>query len=161
MALHADLDHKDIMIMCLVKQYSPLDSFPADGALGHPVSAHLTRAVTAEEDHVLQPVQAHGAHGLLLDVGQLLLQLHHVPLHGPVPRPVVHDLPGDVVHRLARHCHRARAVCHVTNIVLTHVGVTRAHASNSPVRNMVHGVHVDNLPVFIRYKQNNIQVTIM
>ena len=56
MALHADLDHKDIMIMCLVKQYSPLDSFPADGALGHPVSAHLTRAVTTEEDHVLQPV---------------------------------------------------------------------------------------------------------
>ena len=77
MGLHADLDHKDIMIMCLVKQYSPLDSFPADGALGHPVSAHLTRAVTAEEDHVLHPVQAHGAQGLLLDVRQLLLQLHN------------------------------------------------------------------------------------
>ena len=78
MTLHADLDHKDIMIMCLVKQYSPLDSLPTDGALGHPVSAHLTRAVTAEEDHVLQPVQAHGAHGLLLYVSQLLLQLHYV-----------------------------------------------------------------------------------
>ena len=45
---------------------------------------------TAEKDHVLQPVQAHGAHGLLLYVGQLLLQLHHVL------RLVVHHLPRDV-----------------------------------------------------------------
>ena len=90
MTLHADLDHKDIMIMCLVKQYSPLDSLPTDGALGHPVSAHLTRAVTAEEDHVFHLVQAHRAHSLLLYVGQLLLQLHHVL------RLVVHHLPRDV-----------------------------------------------------------------
>merc|ERR1712110_171039 len=85
------------MIMCLVKQYSPLDSLPADGALGHPVSAHLTRAVTAEEDHVLQPVQAHGAQGLLLDVLQLLLELHHVP------HLIVDHLPRDGVHSLVHH----------------------------------------------------------
>ena len=33
---------------------------------------------TAEKDHVLHLIQAHGAHGVLLYVSQLLLQLHYV-----------------------------------------------------------------------------------
>ena len=60
--------------------------------------------MAAEEDHVLESVQTHRAHRLLLDISQLLLQLLHVP-HVGVPGPVVHHrgVPGagaDVVDGL-------------------------------------------------------------
>ena len=48
----------------LVKKDSSFDSFPADGALRHPVSAHLASPVAAQEDHVLQAVKAHWTHRL-------------------------------------------------------------------------------------------------
>jgi len=77
--------------------------------------------VSAQEYHILQPVQAHWAHGLLLDVGQLLLELLDVPHHGGVarvPRPVVHDAVvlidltsgADVVDRLTHHGHGSLTV---------------------------------------------------
>lgn len=62
----------------LVKEDAALDGLAADGALAHSVAAQLAGAVAAQEDHVLQPVQAHRAHGLFLDVLELLLQLLHV-----------------------------------------------------------------------------------
>lgn len=48
----------------LVQQDPPLDSLPADGALAHAVAAQLARAMAAHEDHVLQTIQTHWAHGL-------------------------------------------------------------------------------------------------
>lgn len=48
----------------LVKQNSLLDSFPADGTLSDLVSAHLTGAMPAQEDHILKSVQAHWTHCL-------------------------------------------------------------------------------------------------
>ena len=48
----------------LIQEDPPLDRFPTNGALGHPVAAHLAGAVAAQEDHVLQPVETHGAHRL-------------------------------------------------------------------------------------------------
>lgn len=48
----------------LVEEDSTLDGFAADGALAHPVPAQLAGAVAAHEDHVLQPVQTDGTHGL-------------------------------------------------------------------------------------------------
>lgn len=48
----------------LVQEDSALDGFAADGALAHSVPAQLAGAVAAHEDHVLQPVQTHGTHGL-------------------------------------------------------------------------------------------------
>lgn len=48
----------------LIQQDAALDGLPADGALAHAVPAQLTGAVAAHEDHVLQPVQTHRAHGL-------------------------------------------------------------------------------------------------
>lgn len=48
----------------LVQEDSALDGFAADGALAHSVPAQLAGAVAAHEDHVLQPVEAHGTHGL-------------------------------------------------------------------------------------------------
>lgn len=48
----------------LVEEDSALDGFAADRALAHSVAAQLAGAVAAHEDHVLQPVQAHGTHGL-------------------------------------------------------------------------------------------------
>lgn len=62
----------------LVQQDPPLDSLPADGALAHAVAAQLARAMAAHEDHVLQTIQTHWAHGLLFDVLELLLELLHV-----------------------------------------------------------------------------------
>lgn len=38
------------------------------GALRHPVTTHLTCAVAAEEDHVLQAVHTHWTAGLILNV---------------------------------------------------------------------------------------------
>lgn len=57
----------------LVKKDASLDGLAADGALAHPVPTQLAGAVAAHEDHVLQPVQTHRTHRLLLDVLQLLL----------------------------------------------------------------------------------------
>lgn len=48
----------------LVEEDAALDGLAADGALAHSVAAQLAGAVAAQEDHVLQPVQAHRAHGL-------------------------------------------------------------------------------------------------
>lgn len=48
----------------LVEEDATLDGLAADGALAHSVAAQLAGAVAAQEDHVLQPVQAHRAHGL-------------------------------------------------------------------------------------------------
>lgn len=48
----------------LVQEDSALDGFAADGTLAHSVPAQLAGAVAAHEDHVLQPVQTHGTHGL-------------------------------------------------------------------------------------------------
>lgn len=62
----------------LVEEDASLDGLAADGALAHAVATQLTGAVATHEDHVLQPVQAHRTHGLLLDVLQLLLQLLNV-----------------------------------------------------------------------------------
>lgn len=47
-----------------VEQDPLLDLLAADGAHGDAVAAHLAHAVPAQEDHVLQPVQAHRAHRL-------------------------------------------------------------------------------------------------
>lgn len=52
---------------CLVKEDAAFDGLAADGALAHSVPAQLACAVTAHEDHVLQPVQTHGTHGLQVD----------------------------------------------------------------------------------------------
>lgn len=77
--------------VALVKQDPTLDALAADGALAHSVTTELASAVAAHEDHILKPIQTHGAHGLLFDVLQLLLQLLNigvdisvvfVPLHG-------------------------------------------------------------------------------
>lgn len=54
----------------LVEEDSTLDGFAADGALAHSVPAQLAGAVAAHEDHVLQPVQTHGTHGLQVDKEQ-------------------------------------------------------------------------------------------
>lgn len=62
----------------LVEEDAPLDGLTADGALAHTVAAQLTGAVTAHEDHVLQPVQTHRTHGLFFDVLELLLELLYV-----------------------------------------------------------------------------------
>lgn len=62
---------------CLVKEDAALDGLAADGALAHSVPAQLARAVAAHEDHILQPVQTHGTHGLQVD--------------GEKPRRVVSD----------------------------------------------------------------------
>lgn len=51
----------------LIQEDSALDGFAADGALAHSVAAQLAGAVAAHEDHVLQPVEAHGTHGLRAD----------------------------------------------------------------------------------------------
>lgn len=48
----------------LVQEDSALDGFAADGTLAHSVPAQLAGAVAAHEDHVLQPVETHGTHGL-------------------------------------------------------------------------------------------------
>lgn len=48
----------------LIQKYSLFYLFPADGAHGDAVAAHLTHAVTAQEYHVLQSVQTNGAHRL-------------------------------------------------------------------------------------------------
>ena len=48
----------------LVEQDAAFDGLAADGALAHTVAAQLAGAVAAHENHVLQPVQTHGAHGL-------------------------------------------------------------------------------------------------
>lgn len=58
-----------------VEQDPLLDRLAADGALGHTVAAHLASPVTAQEDHVLESIQADRAHGLFFNVLQLLLQL--------------------------------------------------------------------------------------
>lgn len=49
----------------LVEEDAALDGLAADGTLAHSVAAQLAGAVAAQEDHVLQPVQAHRAHGLV------------------------------------------------------------------------------------------------
>lgn len=54
----------------LVEEDSTLDGFAADGAFAHSVPAQLAGAVAAHEDHVLQPVQTHGTHGLQVDEEQ-------------------------------------------------------------------------------------------
>ena len=64
--------------------------------------------MSTKENHVLQPVETHGTHGLLLDVGQLLLQLLHVAHHAGVgvPGAIVHDglvASTDVVDGLPCH----------------------------------------------------------
>lgn len=51
-------------LAALVEEDSSLDAFTADGTLAHAVATQLARAVTTHEDHVLQPVQTHWAHGL-------------------------------------------------------------------------------------------------
>lgn len=57
----------------LVEEDAALDGLAADGALAHSVPAQLAGAMSAHEDHVLQPVQAHGTHGLFFDILELLL----------------------------------------------------------------------------------------
>ena len=42
-------------VSCSVEKNPSFHRFSADWALGHPVPAHLTGPVTAQEDHVLQP----------------------------------------------------------------------------------------------------------
>lgn len=51
----------------LVEQNPLLDSFPADGTLSDLVSTHLAGAVTAQENHVLESVQAHWTHRLQIN----------------------------------------------------------------------------------------------
>ena len=48
----------------LVEEYPFLDGLPTDRTFVHAIAAHLTGSVAAHEDHVLQPVHAHGAAGL-------------------------------------------------------------------------------------------------
>lgn len=48
----------------LVEEDAAFDGLAADGALAHSVPAQLAGAVAAQEDHVLQSVQTHRAHGL-------------------------------------------------------------------------------------------------
>lgn len=50
----------------LVKQYALCDRLAANRTLGrgHAVAAQLARAMTAQEHHILQLVQTHGAHCL-------------------------------------------------------------------------------------------------
>lgn len=75
-----------------IEQDSLLDGLAADGALGHAVAAHLARPVTAQEDHVLESIQADWAHGLFFDVLQLLLQFLEV-IDRSVMRAIVHQGP--------------------------------------------------------------------
>lgn len=49
----------------LVEENAALDGLAADGALAHSVATQLAGAVAAQEDHVLESVQAHRAHGLV------------------------------------------------------------------------------------------------
>lgn len=75
-----------------VEQDALLDRLAADGALGHAVATHLASPMTAQEDHVLETVQAHWAHGLFFNVLQLLLKLLKV-VDRSVVRAIVHQRP--------------------------------------------------------------------
>lgn len=59
----------------LVEQDAALNGLAADGTLAHTVSTQLAGAVAAHEDHVLQPVQAHRAHGLRRETQPLKIHL--------------------------------------------------------------------------------------
>ena len=52
----------------LVEEDALVDALAADGALVHAVAAHLTGAVAAQEDHVLEAVHAHRAARVVLHV---------------------------------------------------------------------------------------------
>jgi hypothetical protein len=56
-----------------VEENTFLNLLATNGTLGHAIATHLTRAVSTEEDHVLEPVETYRTHGLFLDVLQLLL----------------------------------------------------------------------------------------
>jgi hypothetical protein len=62
----------------LKEQDALLDCLSADGAIFDLISAILAACMAASEHHVFDSVEAHGAHCLLLDILQLLLQLLHV-----------------------------------------------------------------------------------
>lgn len=51
-----------------IEQDALFDCLAADGALGHPVAAHLASPVTAQKDHVFESIQADWAHGLFFNV---------------------------------------------------------------------------------------------
>ena len=53
-----------LRVLHLEDQDALLDGLAADGTLNHPVPAHLTRTMTAEEDHILKSIQTHRAHSL-------------------------------------------------------------------------------------------------
>ena len=53
---------------------------------------YLAGAVTTKEDHILESVETDWAHGLLLDVRQLLLKLLHIPHAGVAPSVVQHKV---------------------------------------------------------------------
>ena len=53
---------------------------------------YLAGAVTTKEDHILESVEADWAHGLLLDVRQLLLKFLHIPHAGVAPSVVQHKV---------------------------------------------------------------------
>ena len=57
----------------LVEQNTLVDAFAADRTLMHAIAAHLTRAVSAQKDHVLEAVHAHRTAGVVLHILQLLL----------------------------------------------------------------------------------------
>lgn len=61
-----------------VEEDAALDGLATDGALAHAVPTQLTSAVATHEDHVFEPVQTYGTHGLLLDVLELLLELLNI-----------------------------------------------------------------------------------
>lgn len=64
--------------VCLEQNDSLLNGFAANRAAVNLVAAHLAGSVTTQEHHVSDAVEADGAHCLLLDVLQLLLQLLNV-----------------------------------------------------------------------------------
>ena len=110
--------------------------------------------MATQEDHVLESVQAHGTHGLLLDVGQLLLQLLHIPHHPRLPGTIVHDLSTapvtstNIVDGLASQGHVATVTMGGgSNIVLNNTGAGAVTVSTcGSVRN---GADVDNFAVFV------------
>ena len=110
--------------------------------------------MTTQEDHVLESVQAHGTHGLLLDVGQLLLELLHVPHHARLPGAIVHDLPStpvttaNIVDSLTSQGHVSTVTMRGgSNIVLNNTGAGAVTMSTcGSVRN---GTDVDNFAVFV------------
>ena len=58
------VDNFDNVDKNLVEENSSFDGFSTNRAFGHSISAHLAGSVATKEDHVLQPVQTNGTHGL-------------------------------------------------------------------------------------------------